>query len=55
MKEKDAMVNFKEHQVVLFTEKEDKTYGPTQTGSYISGMYLDDFRGKKRKLDIQET
>ena len=55
MKEKDAKVNFKEHQVVLFTEKEDDSYGPTQTGSYISGMYLDDFREKKKKLDMQET
>jgi transcriptional regulator with XRE-family HTH domain len=55
MKEKDAIVNFKEHQVVLFTEKEDETYGPTQTGSYISGKYLDDFREKKKKLDMQEA
>jgi hypothetical protein len=55
MKEKDAMVDFEKYQVVLFTEKEDKTYGPTQTGSYISSLYLDDFRDKKRKLDMQET
>jgi len=55
MKEKDAMVDFKKHQVVLYTEKEDHSFGATQTGSYISGMYLDDFRGKKKKLDEQQT
>ena len=55
MKEKDAMVDFNKHQVVLYTEKEDSSFGATQTGSYISGNYLDDFREKKKKLDVQET
>jgi hypothetical protein len=55
MKEKDAIIDFKKHQVVLYTEKEDHSFGATQTGSYISGMYLDDFRGKKKKLDDQHT
>ena len=55
MKEKDALVDFKEYQIVLFTEKDDNTYGPTQTGSYISSKYLDDFREKKKRLDDQES
>jgi hypothetical protein len=55
MKEKDAMVDFKKHQVVLYTEKDDHSFGATQTGSFISGNYLDDFREKKKKLDEQET
>ena len=55
MKEKDALINFDKHQVVLYTEKEDHSFGATQTGSYISGMYLDDFREKKKRLDEQHT
>jgi hypothetical protein len=55
MKEKDAMVDFKKHQVVLYTEKEDHSFGATQTGSFISGNYLEDFRGKKKRLDEQHT
>jgi hypothetical protein len=53
MKEKDAKIDFKKQQVILYTEKEDHSFGATQTGSYISGMYLDDFREKKKKLDDQ--
>ena len=50
MKEKDAHVDFEQQQLIMYVEKEDGTYGPIQTGSYISKNYLDDFWEKTVKL-----
>jgi len=50
MKEKDAYVDFEPQQLIMYVEKEDGTYGPIQTGSYISKNYLDDFWDKTMKL-----
>lgn len=50
MKEKDAKVDFDKHQLVLYVEREDGSYGPLQTGSYISANFLDDYWGKMNKL-----
>lgn len=50
MKEKDAYVDFEPQQLIMYVEKEDGTYGPIQTGSYISKNYLDDFWEKTVKL-----
>jgi hypothetical protein len=43
MKEKDVLTDFKAHQVVLYAEKSDNSIGPVQTGSYVSGHYIDEF------------
>jgi len=43
MKEKDIRTDFKDHQLILYAEKEDQTIGPVQTGSYLAGNYLDEF------------
>jgi len=43
MKEKDLVTDYKEQQVVYYAEKEDNSIGPIQTGSYMSGHYLDEF------------
>ena len=51
MKEKDGVVNFPEQQVILYVEKEDGNYGPMQTGSYISGHYMDDYEIKRYSLE----
>jgi len=51
MKEKDGYVNFPEQQVILYVEKEDGQYGPMQTGSYLSGNYLDDYEIKRYHLE----
>ena len=51
MKEKDIHVDFKEQQLILYAEKEDNSYGPTQTGSYMSKNYLDDFQLKQKHLE----
>ena len=42
MKAKDAQVEFDQHQVTLFVEQEDGSYGPLQTGSYVSKEYVGD-------------
>ncbi len=49
MKEKDSKVE-NSHQLILYVEKEDCTYGPVQTGSYMVDNYLDDLYEKKAKL-----
>jgi transcriptional regulator with XRE-family HTH domain len=51
MKEKDGYVNCPEQQVILYVEKEDGQYGPMQTGSYLSGNYLDDYEIKRYHLE----
>lgn len=40
MKEKDLIVDCPYHQVVLYAEKDDGTYGPLQTGSYMAGTNI---------------
>lgn len=50
MKEKDAYVDFEPQQLIIYVEKEDGTFGPIQTGSYISKNYLDDFWEKTVRL-----
>lgn len=52
MKEKDAYIDYEPQQLVLYVEKEDGSYGPIQTGSYISKNYLDDFWEKMIKLRL---
>jgi hypothetical protein len=49
VKEEDVKVE-SFHQLILYIEKEDQTYGPVQTGSYMVKNYLDDFFAKKAKL-----
>lgn len=40
MKEKDLVIDCPYHQVVLYAEKDDGTYGPFQTGSYMAGVNI---------------
>jgi hypothetical protein len=51
MKEKELQVDFKEQQLILYAEKDDKTYGAMQTGSYVSKHFLDDYLLKKENLE----
>lgn len=51
MKEKDASVDYKEHQLVLYVEKKDGSYGPVKTGSYITKNYIDDYWFKRKNLE----
>ena len=43
MKEKDILIDYKDHQVVLYAEKSDNTIGPVQTGSYVTSHYYNEF------------
>jgi hypothetical protein len=49
VKEKDIKME-NSHQLILYVEKEDQTYGPVQTSSYLADNYLNDFFEKKEKL-----
>jgi hypothetical protein len=51
MKEKDVLTDFKAHQVILYAEKSDHTIGPVQTGSYVSGHYIDEFYNFMGKIE----
>lgn len=51
MKEKDGYVDCPEQQVILYVEKEDGTYAPMQTGSFLTKNYIDDYFGKRQKLE----
>lgn len=51
MKEKDAHIDFIQQQCIMYVEKKDGTYGPMQTGSYITKNYLDDFWLKQGNLE----
>jgi len=51
MKEKDVYVEFKPHQLVLYVEKDDDSYGPVQTGSFMAKNYLDDYFEKFEKWE----
>ncbi len=50
MKAKDVRVN-NEHQLVLYVEQEDGTYGPIQTGSYMVAHHFDDYLEKHKRLE----
>lgn len=49
VKEQESKIDHS-HQLVLYVEKEDYSYGPLQTGSFMAWNYLDDFFEKKNKL-----
>ncbi len=51
MKEKEAKVDYREHQLVLYVEKKDGSYGPLQTGSFITKNYVDDYWRKRANLE----
>ncbi len=49
MKEKDCRID-NAHQLILYVEKEDNSFGPVQTGSYMVENYLEDLFEKKARL-----
>ncbi len=51
MKEKEGFVDCPEQQLILYVEKEDGTYGPMQTGSYLTKNYIDDYYEKRKRLE----
>ena len=51
MKEQDAKA-VNAHQVVLYVEKTDDSYGPVQTGSYLAQEFIDDFFEKTERYRL---
>jgi hypothetical protein len=51
MKEKEGFVDCPEQQLILFVEKDDGTYGPMQTGSFLTKNYIDDYYEKRQRLE----
>ena len=51
VKEQDAIVKNENHQLLLYVEKGDGSYGPLQTGAYLATNYLDDFMEKRKNLE----
>lgn len=43
MKEKEIKIDYKEHELILYAEKEDNTIGPILSGSYMAKNHLADF------------
>ena len=43
MKEKDIRVDYKDHELILYAEKEDDSIGAVKTGSYMAANHLEDF------------
>ena len=43
MKEKEIHIDYKDHELILYAEKEDKSIGPVRSGSYMTANHLEDF------------
>jgi hypothetical protein len=48
VKEQDAKA-LNAHQLVLYVERDDASYGPVQTGSYLAQEFIDDFFEKRER------
>jgi hypothetical protein len=51
MKEKDLKVDFNQQELILYAEKEDGSWGPIKTGSYLGKKYIGDYWKKFIKLE----
>jgi len=51
MKEKDLYIENIKQEMILFAEKDDKTYGAIKSGSYVVQHFLSDFYLKKENLE----
>jgi hypothetical protein len=51
VKEKEAFVDYRDHQMAMYVEKDDGTYGVMKTGSFMTKNYFDDYQEKIRKWD----
>ena len=51
MKEQNAKA-LNAHQVVLYVERTDDSYGPVQTGSYLAQEFIDDFFEKRERYRL---
>lgn len=50
MKEKDVYVDYDQHQLLLYVEQDDGTYGGLQTGAFAAKNHLDVFLAFRSKV-----
>ncbi len=50
MKEEDAHVDYDLHQLLLYVERPDGTYGSLQTGAFAAKNHLNDFLESREKI-----
>ena len=53
MKESDIKVDFESHKLVMYAEKEDHSYGPVVSGSYMAKNYVDVYWNERRQLQAE--
>lgn len=51
MKEDEARIDNGRHELLLYVEKSDGSYGPIQTGAIMATNYMDDFVLKQKNLE----
>ena len=51
MKEKDIHIDYKDHELILYVEKEDESIGPVRSGSYMTANHLGDFYQIRESLE----
>jgi hypothetical protein len=51
VKEDEARIDNGRHELLLYVEKSDGSYGPIQTGAYMATNYMDDFVLKRKNLE----
>ena len=51
MKEHEARIDNGKHELLLYVEKSDGTYGPLRTGAFMATKYMDDFVAKRKNLE----
>jgi hypothetical protein len=52
MKEKDILLDFKDHQLIMYTEKDNDTYGPVITGAASVHEFLPDLYEKWKRMEL---
>lgn len=51
VKEDEVRIDNGRHELLLYVEKSDGSYGPVQTGAYMATNYMDDFVQKRKNLE----
>jgi DNA-binding Xre family transcriptional regulator len=51
VKEDEARIDNGRHELLLYVEKSDGSYGSIQTGAYMATNYMDDFVQKRKNLE----
>jgi hypothetical protein len=53
VKEDEARIDNGRHELLLYVEKSDGSFGSLQTGAYMATNYMDDFVQKRKNLESE--